>query len=304
MSDDKMVQAATRDAKSDMWMQTGCWEASDRFLFFDVCSKVGSSDPLSNWTEQLEKIRSFFVTKRKTSTPIHIPSLPPHILFSADLFRLCCRHLKTDEFSEEAFCSFCSYILKEELSLSNASIFIETNLLSRIRALSQPVSRALYTAHMDMLSHHPSAVASCLLFPLITSDADCGVPQKELVLKLLQSLSVEAISSLLQKVIVHYTHTGVPWTHTTVTGLKVLLERGELDFGDDDMFDKIVAEMHHNFNLFANDVMFIGVVSQFISKYLDRMRRHADVFIADLQKSKLFLAKMSIQKLESLKKEG
>jgi hypothetical protein len=257
-------------------------------------------DLFPNWNETLENIRAHFAAKRNDSNHRSIPSLPQPILSSTDLFRRSCLFMKFTDLSEENYCSLCSFILQQELTLANASIFIEVSLYPRIISLSQPVSRLLYMTVSDILSRHPSAIVSSLLLPIMSSSSDYGVSQRELIVKLVQSLSKGDAANLLEQTILLYSQSGSPWTLTTVTGLKAALEKGDLEMSET-VFDKLVSQIHHNFSSFANDVIFIGIISLLVSKFSVKLKNFIEMLISDLKTSKLFLSKMAIQNLLKLK---
>jgi hypothetical protein len=134
----------------------------------------------------------------------------------------------------------------------------------------------------------------------MSSSSDYGVSQRELIVKLVQSLSKGDAANLLEQTILLYSQSGSPWTLTTVTGLKAALEKGDLEMSET-VFDKLVSQIHHNFSSFANDVIFIGIISLLVSKFSVKLKNFIEMLISDLKTSKLFLSKMAIQNLLKLK---
>jgi hypothetical protein len=252
------------------------------------------------WQSHLEPLRSFLTQISIDHTipnPSDFPPFPAPLLSNPDDFAEACASLNFTNVSDALFCAFCHFILREELAHHNAMAYIRIILLPHILALTQPISRHLFATLTEFTTRYQDPVLYGLLLPLLTSPHS-QTPQRELCVKMIQSLSDEAAHDLCRTLLRHCNETNTQWTATTIQGLKSLLEK-KFEMNDVEV-RMCVSEFHHNFPHHRDDVKFVSVLHSIVTKYPTGILSHKEELISDLGMSKAYLAKITIKALEKI----
>eukprot|EP00471_Norrisiella_sphaerica_P014162 CAMPEP_0184505686 /NCGR_PEP_ID=MMETSP0113_2-20130426/53114_1 /TAXON_ID=91329 /ORGANISM="Norrisiella sphaerica, Strain BC52" /LENGTH=389 /DNA_ID=CAMNT_0026895385 /DNA_START=943 /DNA_END=2112 /DNA_ORIENTATION=- len=93
----------------------------------------------------------------------------------------------TENVPDESLFLFCKLVVTRSLSVARTAIFSTHVLLPRLRALSKPISRTLFSAlhHLSML--HPKPVIHDLILPLLCSSPELNSSHGDLVKKLVKA---------------------------------------------------------------------------------------------------------------------